>query len=663
MMTRRDLLKYTALGLLSGGAIGCERSSSDKARGPLDRSSPGDSSRPNVIWVVNDSSRAANYSCYGHRRPTSPAIDNWAKGGVLFENTYSQAFSTAPSVSCYMTSRLFPAPVVDWMYRGQVAVLPRPQDESLVPSVFSAAGYRTYMASCNRAYVRKDSFLGQSFDFAADVPNDKRLGRTNASGEVESKPSFRLLNMQAFSWLDDFDGTPFFMYLHALETHVPFFIPAEKPFNSWIDESYDGPLKYFRYPKMSRPLPEADRKQLLGMYDGCVRLTDHYFEQLIEKLNSLNLLDSTIIIYTSDHGEALYENGWTHGHDNANGGADETRKIPLIIAGPGVPANLRVPDIARSIDIAPTLYDLCDLPTRAVMDGESLVPLWRKVAEDQPRQERYAISLEGTLVDSPVRVIVSDPESLYELIVPTGVRLLRPMPARLANWQNSIPDSGQQWASEKRSFIDNVLMPRLIKDYSTAYAFKAGFHSSSGYREYVSKSFAVWTTNEHANSIKTQWVADRRDRQDPVLLHFPPKGEEQLYDMLMGFARLHLKGPYRIHLELWAGSIPGASASGSQLDFSPLGASRVARIKARYGPSPDSDQWVFVDTGTWDFEGRYLLQLRLTPVKGAAALIRRIVFHTDKPGVWQMAQAELLPKSETGELEDREEALNALGYL
>ena len=119
---------------------------------------------------------------------------------------------------------------------------------------------------------------------------------------------------------------------------------------------------------------EGDREQLRGLHDGSILYADACIGVLLAKLEGLGLVENTLIIVGAGHGDALGEDGTTWGHESAE---DQVLRVPLIMAGPGLPRGVRVAALTENADIVPTLIDLLGLETDARTDGKSLAPLLR----------------------------------------------------------------------------------------------------------------------------------------------------------------------------------------------------------------------------------------------------------------------------------------------
>jgi arylsulfatase A-like enzyme len=116
---------------------------------------------------------------------------------------------------------------------------------------------------------------------------------------------------------------------------------------------------------VTKSLPVEYQNWLHHTYDAAVATADEYIGQILDQLEALELNDETIIIFTSDHGEELFEHGLlAHGHSLH----EELVRVPLILAGPGIPVGARTDKLVSNRHIAPTLakfggVDLPDVPT------------------------------------------------------------------------------------------------------------------------------------------------------------------------------------------------------------------------------------------------------------------------------------------------------------
>jgi arylsulfatase A-like enzyme len=323
--------------------------------------------KPNIVWILLDTCRARNLSCYGYERPTSPNLDKLARQGILFENHFAQATFTVPSVPSYMSGRYFPAPALLFYVASkdyQEVRLPA-HDELLLPEILSHNGYETVMVSQGGVWFNLEYRLVTSF---AEV--------IGIEPTMPPLVAFEELNKEAFKILARPHDKPFFLYIHAFDPHFPHnFAP---PHDRWLNENYD-PTRiqqsntYGARLQAGNLFSNADKEYLRGLYDGSISYLDAQIGVLLEKMEELGLRDNTLFVVSSDHGEALGEDGKTVSH----GGLmtyDEVLKVPLILAGPGVPRGKRVARLTQNTDIVPTIIEFLELDTEARTHGKSLLP-------------------------------------------------------------------------------------------------------------------------------------------------------------------------------------------------------------------------------------------------------------------------------------------------
>ena len=341
--------------------------------------------RPNIILISIDTLRADHLGCYGHGRPTSSNIDQLAEQGVQFLQTFSQSPKTAPSHMTIMTS-LYPEVhgVENWNQRSErTALKPRRRLHDSIPTlaeVLKREGYRT-AAFTGGANV--DALLGFDKGFDLYMQREER-------GRIDD----------AVSWLKKNQGERFFLFYHDYIVHDPYLPP--KPYTTKFDAGYDGKIldtvlellsmdpsseKVRVGIKKTRIFWDAvDRTSardvafLKALYDGAIQYMDErMIRPLIEAVREAGRAEDTLIIFTSDHGEAFHEHA-NFVHDDVY---RETLHVPLILVYPGFfPENVKVDQPVRSIDIMPTVLDLLDIEAGFLMQGESLLPAIRGAKMD-----------------------------------------------------------------------------------------------------------------------------------------------------------------------------------------------------------------------------------------------------------------------------------------
>jgi hypothetical protein len=325
--------------------------------------------RPNVILVSIDTLGAKHMSCYGHEEQTTPELDRFAEGAVLFERAIAHQNWTLTSHMSLLTS-LYP----DTHKVNRSTSL---SDElPLLPDLLRAAGYFTAGQASNPYLMPKWGY-GRAYDrYAVDF-----LGNVeDAAIELA-----RLLESPA--------PEPFFFFLHLIDPHsdwkrLPYESPApfqpDPPPGGWesVPTCFDGEcatgfLSLVNEGEVTLG-PEVDLFH--SLYDASIRYTDHHLGALFDDLERRGLFDDSIVIVTSDHGEEFLE----HGKVMHTQGYDECLHVPLMIKFPaGEHAGLRIPHQVQHVDVMPTVLELLGLERPAHLEGVSLLPLIEGVAPSE----------------------------------------------------------------------------------------------------------------------------------------------------------------------------------------------------------------------------------------------------------------------------------------
>ncbi len=353
------------------------------------------SEHPNVVLISIDTLRADHLSLYGYHRRTSPRIDAWAaRSAVQFENAVVSAPWTLPSHASMLSG-------LDADRHGAVNHgSPMPSDLRTLPEYLREAGYRT-LAVTGGGWMRPDYGFARGVDLYRYWPPG-----------VEKQDELELGVSKAEEWLGRWGGQPLFLFMHTFEVHSPhrrrqpFFgaltgstdpdadsIITEKSFTA----PGDGFLlrkSYFWHRKGAdpqlTPLADHEIQEVIDRYDSAIAYTDDRLGRLLEQLEELAPGRETLVIITSDHGDAFGEKGLvSHGYLY-----DFNLLVPLIVALPGGEgAGRRMAEQVRSVDIPPTVLDILGLPVPPGLDGRSLRGLLvGRGDEDEREAWSYAAS-------------------------------------------------------------------------------------------------------------------------------------------------------------------------------------------------------------------------------------------------------------------------------
>ncbi len=498
--------------------------------------------RPNVIWIVADALRAHNLSCYGYERPTSPNIDKLANEGVLFEDNFTQGMWTVLSVPSYMTGRYFPVFSHEPAMAYEVSREP-PPGEHLLPDVMKQNGYETALIS-SHAWFTPNSRLYKTFDEGIIVKSANRQRLYYAP--------FEEVNNVVFSWLAKPHERPFFLYVHTMDTHFPHVL--DPPHDKWLIEGYTSDrIENGRVvDKKGARFSDTDKKQLRGLYDGSILYADEHIGALVHKLEELDLLENTIIIIGSDHGELLGEDGTSYGHVERS--HDWQMRVPLVMAGPGLPRGVRVSALTENADIFPTLIELLGLNTDARTDGKSLVPLLSRRPGAGPLH-RYVFAKYMTGgYDGSIGYILRDKQYKYEFMPDSNTDRLYRVPDTVPR-REDLREMEPEIVAAMRQYIQDNLVP-LREEYESLPTTAIFYSLHSSIRDIVEPKEAVLferagvtrdnsTDNRWSLSIgpKYLWASWEEDAPPITLRLEVPNGTYRAYMHIMSSSSFSQQKP------------------------------------------------------------------------------------------------------------------------
>lgn len=309
--------------------------------------------RPNIVLISIDTCRADYLSCYGRFKRTTPHIDALARESALFSNVISPVPLTLPAHSSMLTGTIPPYHGVHDNIHYRLAEYNVTLAERL-----REQGYQT--AAVVGAFVLHSKFgLNQGFD-SYDDRLDSDLTFMGGYPERRAQDVTRAAN----EWLDDHCTEPFFLFLHYFDPHHPYRPP--EPFATIFADN---------------------------LYAGEVAYTDASIGKVIDKLKSLGLYDSSLLIITADHGESLGEHGETqHGYFVYH----STTRVPLIIKPSARHEPRRIDKLVALVDIVPTVLAQVGLPVPSDLRGRDLSPLLAGAAPEDDERYVYSESLMAT---------------------------------------------------------------------------------------------------------------------------------------------------------------------------------------------------------------------------------------------------------------------------
>jgi len=308
-----------------------------------------------IVLIGFDTLRADGLSSYGNPRSTSPRLDALAGEGVLFENAVSNASWTLPGFVSILSGE-HPSKRV---FRGGLlrSGVERLRDAGYRTAAFTEGGYVSRQFDLDRGF---ETFWEETTSVLHDPGPEVGVAKTFG---------------RARDWLRAHAHEPFFLFVHTYEPHVPY---QRLDLADGLDPGVlGGPYDRKQNGRVlsgELPVGEVERVWVRALYDGGVAAADRELGGLLAELKSLGVLDRTLVVATSDHGEQLGEHVphqlGLHGQTLW----DTVLHVPLVVRDPRrEDAGRRIATQVRTVDIMPTILDLAGIPQRANPDGRSLV--------------------------------------------------------------------------------------------------------------------------------------------------------------------------------------------------------------------------------------------------------------------------------------------------
>ena len=447
-----------------------------------------------VLLISLDTLRADHLACYGHEFVQSPALDELAREGVVFDYCISSAPTTLASHTSLFTGKY---PHTHGVPRNGFEV---PDANVMLPEVLREHGFRT-AGFAGAAPLDTDVNFHQGFDeYDADftITEGVREG-------IFQRPANEVTDT-ALDWLDGRGAgvdERLFMFLHYYDIHAPYEFP--EPYAGMytedgvaIDASFENlgsvrlalaidarapgqkpreqaPEDGFARRIRERAGPGLEKgRRMVAEYAAGITWTDHHLGRLLSGLRERGLLDETLVIVTSDHGETLFDHANLFNHGVSV--YDSESHVPLIMRFPGGRyAGKRVEDVVSNIDFFPTLLSLLELPipddsegvdVSGILEGGSADrgpvfseatkpfskprfnadPLWKNQGKFQAiRTDRYKYMFR--IPDQQFRLydLRSDPTEEHDLLIEgtTAVEVVRDeLDAALRYWRESAAPLG-----------------------------------------------------------------------------------------------------------------------------------------------------------------------------------------------------------------------------
>jgi arylsulfatase A-like enzyme len=348
--------------------------------------------RPNIILISMDTVRADHLSIYGYARNTSPSLSEFAERATLYTRAIAASDITLSSHASMFTG-LYPS------WHGAYPVMPdfpygRPLGKSVtLAEILREHGYSTAGVVANHAFLQASMGLSQGFSVwdhrvpmrlsTEHLPFYLREAARDVLGLVMDTSAFDAYCMRADGVNREAEALlsgathehPFFLFLNYMDAHTPYVPPS--PFR----DLFPGRNPRFR-PAASHEnltfavnlrqqrVTEAQKRDLISQYDGGIAYLDSRLGELFEWLRKAGLYDNSLIIVTSDHGEAFGERDLMQ---HAEGFVYQNQvHVPLLVKFPGQHEPVQSAELVSHVDLMPTILDAAGIAPPANLPGRSL---------------------------------------------------------------------------------------------------------------------------------------------------------------------------------------------------------------------------------------------------------------------------------------------------
>jgi arylsulfatase len=354
----------------------------------------------NILFIMSDQHSARALRCYGNEEVFTPRLDRLASEGARFDSAFCQTGQCCPSRYSIWTGRYARTHGLRWN-----GVLD-PLDEVTAGEVFREAGYVT--GSIGKHHMQYDP-KWHGFEENIQIPDYDEFVKAEGVAHCWGAGEWMPVDFQrtagpvgtsladndhhmagyfangAIEFLQRNQDRPFCLWLSFHGPHVPWVASRQ-----WMD-LYDAaslhlppsfgaprgavPKELERMTQLFAGLEESEFREFLRCYYALISQIDFNIGRVLDELDALGLSENTIVVYTSDHGEQMGEQGIFR---KAVLGYDATTRVPLIVRLPGVAGEgVVVEELVGLIDLLPTLCAASGLESPAGVQGKSLIPLLR----------------------------------------------------------------------------------------------------------------------------------------------------------------------------------------------------------------------------------------------------------------------------------------------
>jgi arylsulfatase A-like enzyme len=350
--------------------------------------------RPNVLVFFTDQQRWDSSGLHGNPLDLMPNFDRLATAGTHLEHAYTCQPVCGPARSCFQTGRY--ATSTGCVTNGQAKI----GDHKTLAHYFKESGYQTgYIGKWHLAHERTgpvDITQRGGYDYwlASNIleftSNAYDTCVYDENGDEVKLPGYRVDAIRYVNEHKD-DDDPFFLFTSYIEPHHQNH-RDDYPAPDGYEERYRGRW----IPPDLAALGGSTHQHIAGYY-GMIKRLDEALGRVVDALKSLGLLDNTIILFTTDHGNHFK----TRNSEYKRSCHDASTRLPTMFHGPGFTGKGKRDEMISLLDFPPTLLDACDIAVPEIMQGHSIMPLVRN--EDVDWQNEVFIQISEAQVGRSIR--------------------------------------------------------------------------------------------------------------------------------------------------------------------------------------------------------------------------------------------------------------------
>ena len=382
----------------------------------------------NLVLICSDTFRADYLGCYGNDWIKTPRLDELAAQSASFLDCYGEGLPTLPARRVMLTGRrIIPFRMIKQPNDlvGLPGWHPLFAEDVALSETLSDRGYATCFVTDVYHMMKPGKNFHRGFEYwywirgeeddrfhmrdetrIHDVYEKVRFGRAR-SGQPHKEWAVQHMNgrvqwntdadtfvarvmQRGMDWLDDYTlDRPFFLYLDCFDPHEPWDPPRE--YADLYDPGYEGQDPWLPPGHVDQLGPGETFERVRACYAGEVTMVDRWVGKVLDKLRSLKLMDNTLVVFTSDHGCMMGEQGEIHkGGDRLR---HQVTRVPLIVRHPeGQGAGRKLRGFVQHQDIMPTALRLIGQPIPDRVNGDDF---WPMVTDAKPGLRDTVVSAFG----------------------------------------------------------------------------------------------------------------------------------------------------------------------------------------------------------------------------------------------------------------------------